>query len=101
MKVLRAEPERDDPDEKDTRVSTPEIKPSQDAEVWKMLQKKVQEAQAAGLKPELGERLEKMLREHVDEFRLSYGQDPPVKVKPLKVTLRAGVAPVKAKCRRV
>jgi hypothetical protein len=63
MKVLRAELERDGPDEKNTRVATPKIKPNQEAEVWKMLQKKVQEAQA-GLKPELGEQLEKMLREH-------------------------------------
>jgi hypothetical protein len=78
MRALRAEPERDGPDEKDTRVATPEVKPSNEADVWHMLKKKVKEAEAAGLKSDLAKRLEELLREHVDEFRLTYGQDPPV-----------------------
>uniref|UniRef100_H3H500 Chromo domain-containing protein n=1 Tax=Phytophthora ramorum TaxID=164328 RepID=H3H500_PHYRM len=69
-------------------------------EVWDALLKKIQEAEANGASVKYLKRLEKLLWEKVDTFRLKLGNDPPVDMPPLEVTLKPDAVPVRCKARR-
>ncbi|KAH9093688.1 hypothetical protein Ae201684P_016312 [Aphanomyces euteiches] len=65
-----------------------------------ILMSKVADAQARGLTAEETTRLESLLSKHVDVFREDLGNDPPVKVEPLKVRVKPDSKPVKCGMRR-
>ncbi|KAH9137526.1 hypothetical protein AeRB84_017790, partial [Aphanomyces euteiches] len=65
-----------------------------------ILMSKVADAQARGLTAEEPARLESLLSRHVDVFRDDLGNDPPVKVEPLKVRVKPDSKPVKCGMRR-
>ena len=65
-----------------------------------ILMSKVADAQACGLTVEETARLESLLSRHVDVFREDLGNDPPVKVEPLKVRVKPDSKPVKCGMRR-
>ncbi|KAF0742575.1 hypothetical protein Ae201684P_008386 [Aphanomyces euteiches] len=65
-----------------------------------ILMSKVADAQARGLTAEETARLESLLSRHVDVFREDLGNDPPVKVEPLKVRVKPDSKPVKCAMRR-
>ncbi|KAH9109318.1 hypothetical protein AeMF1_015600, partial [Aphanomyces euteiches] len=84
--------------------ATPELRAPDGADdkaiVREILLSKVDDACAEGMAPEDAERLTSVLLEFQDVFRVRFGQDPPVKVAPLKVHLKAGAVPVKSGLRR-
>ncbi|ETV65133.1 hypothetical protein H257_18058 [Aphanomyces astaci] len=53
-----------------------------------------------GLAPAEATRLHDLLAEHIDVFREDLGDDPPVKVEPLKVRIKPGSTPVKCGMQR-
>ncbi|POM80151.1 Hypothetical protein PHPALM_2050 [Phytophthora palmivora] len=69
-------------------------------EVWQILLGKIKEAEAKGASAKFIKQLEILLWENVDVFRLKLGNDPPVNVPPLKVTLKPDAVPVRCKARR-
>ncbi|ETV75951.1 hypothetical protein H257_09910 [Aphanomyces astaci] len=72
-----------------------------DAEtVHTVLMAKVAEAAADGMEEPAVETLQDLLLEFRDVFRLRFGRDPPVRVKPLKVHLKRVSVPVKSGLRR-
>ncbi|KAF0727827.1 hypothetical protein Ae201684_014173 [Aphanomyces euteiches] len=62
--------------------------------------RKKKEEAARGLTAEEAARLESLLSRHVDVFREDLGNDPPVKVEPLKVRVKPDSKPVKCGMRR-
>ncbi|ETV93471.1 hypothetical protein H310_12522 [Aphanomyces invadans] len=69
-------------------------------EVFAVLMSKVAEAESCGLTGDDVERLKALLSKHVDVFRIDLGNDPPVKVEPLKVRIKPKSTPVKCGMRR-
>lgn len=88
-------------DSVDEMVATPELTQFEPVDVRRVLLQKVQDAHEAGLPDTSCDQLKALLEKHLDVFRLSFGNDPPVKVEPLKVRLRPDARPVKAKARRL
>ncbi|POM71351.1 CRN2-like protein [Phytophthora palmivora] len=89
------------PDEIDELVTTPSLPSTPDHEgVQAALAAKIDEARQAGLPPDCINTLQQLLARYCDVFRLAFGNDPPVKVPPLKLRLKVGARPVKAKARR-
>jgi transposase InsO family protein len=80
----------------------PEISPAeqQQDQIKEILVRKVQEARAAGLTEKGVQRLERMLEEYRDVFRIEFANDPPVEVDPMKVQIKPESAPVMCKSRR-
>ncbi len=72
----------------------------EEMEIRRLLRVKAQEAQQAGADTDWVKRLEDLLQEHWDVFRLVLGRDPPVKTEPLRVRLKSGGRPVKSRARR-
>ncbi|KAH9120292.1 hypothetical protein AeMF1_007481, partial [Aphanomyces euteiches] len=70
------------------------------AAVRAKLKEKVGECRAAGCDDSCAIELGKLLVKYEDVFRLKLGRDPPVKVGPLRVTLKADAKPVRCKARR-
>ncbi|KAH9136416.1 hypothetical protein AeRB84_018405, partial [Aphanomyces euteiches] len=62
--------------------------------------RKKKEEAVRGLTAEEAARLESLLSRHVDVFREDLGNDPPVKVEPLKVRVKPDSKPVKCGMRR-
>ncbi|KAF0707227.1 hypothetical protein AaE_013712 [Aphanomyces astaci] len=71
-----------------------------DDPVRTVLMSKVADAASQGMDEESVRRLQDVLVEFKDVFRLKFGRDPPVKVEPLKVQLKPGSVPVKSGLRR-
>ncbi|KAF0729338.1 hypothetical protein Ae201684_013084 [Aphanomyces euteiches] len=104
-RALRVEERADDIDDDEGMCcATPELRAPDGADdkaiVREILLSKVDDACAEGMAPEDAERLTSVLLEFQDVFRVRFGQDPPVKVAPLKVHLKAGAVPVKSGLRR-
>ena len=91
-----------DVDQFEEKLLTPEISPAdqQQDQIKEILTKKVQEAIAAGLVAEDAQRLESMLEEYRDVFRIEFANDPPIKVEPMKVNIKPDALPVMCKSRR-
>jgi hypothetical protein len=91
-----------DVDQFEEKLLTPEISPAeqQQDQIKEILAKKVQEASAAGLAAEDARRLEGMLEEYRDVFRIEFANDPPIKVDPMKVNIKPDAMPVMCKSRR-
>ncbi|KAH9117954.1 hypothetical protein LEN26_012317 [Aphanomyces euteiches] len=70
------------------------------AAVRAKLKEKVGECRVAGCDDSYAIELGKLLVKYEDVFRLKLGRDPPVKVEPLRVTLKADAKPVRCKARR-
>ncbi|KAF0736552.1 hypothetical protein Ae201684P_007026 [Aphanomyces euteiches] len=70
------------------------------AAVRAKLKEKVGECRVAGCDDSYAVELGKLLVKYEDVFRLKLGRDPPVKVEPLRVTLKADAKPVRCKARR-
>uniref|UniRef100_H3GWP3 Reverse transcriptase domain-containing protein n=1 Tax=Phytophthora ramorum TaxID=164328 RepID=H3GWP3_PHYRM len=88
-------------DEVDDLVTTPSLIAEIDQQgVQAVSAAKVQEAREAGLPSDCVETLQQLLVRYCDIFRLAFGNDPPIKVPPLKIRLKQGARPVKAKARR-
>ncbi|KAF0774477.1 hypothetical protein AaE_001823, partial [Aphanomyces astaci] len=68
--------------------------------VHSKLKEKVSECPAAGCGEEFATALWTLLLRYEDVFRLSLGQDPPVDVAPINVTLKSGAELVRCKARR-
>ncbi|KAF0775740.1 hypothetical protein AaE_000560, partial [Aphanomyces astaci] len=68
--------------------------------VQAILTAKTAEAETLGLAPAETTRLNDLLAKHIDVFREDLGDDPPVKVEPLKVRIKPGSTPVKCGMRR-
>ncbi|POM64291.1 LOW QUALITY PROTEIN: Putative retroelement [Phytophthora palmivora] len=78
------------------RAATPELTPpNAEMMVAEILADRVSEA-AAGLRPNEITRLEAILLEYRDVFRIAFGDDPPIRVEPL----RDGATPVRICARR-
>ncbi|CAK4427774.1 unnamed protein product, partial [Aphanomyces euteiches] len=97
-RALRVEERADDIDDDEGMCcATPELRAPDGADdkaiVREILLSKVDDACAEGMAPEDAERLTSVLLEFQDVFRVRFGQDPPVKVAPLKVHLKAGAVP--------
>ncbi len=60
-----------------------------------ILMAKAAEAEAFGLSGDEAEHLRSLLLKHVDVFRVDLGDDPPVKVEPLKVRIKPDSVPVR------
>ena len=71
-----------------------------DEELELAVQKAWKQAREAGMPSGPHEKLWAMLRRYMDVFRVSLGKDPPADVEPLRVTLRPGYEPCKARARR-
>ncbi|KAH7462617.1 Retrovirus-related Pol polyprotein from transposon 297 [Phytophthora ramorum] len=89
-----------DGDDLDELVASPRLVAETTRAVQEALELKIQEARANGLTSKEGDDLQELLFRHIDVFRLSFGDDPPVRVPPLRVHLKEGARPVKAKARR-
>ncbi|EGZ27478.1 hypothetical protein PHYSODRAFT_432693, partial [Phytophthora sojae] len=68
--------------------------------VQEALALKLQEARENGLPGPECDELRDLLFRYIDVFRLSFNDNPPVRVPPLQVRLKEGARPVKAKARR-
>ncbi|KAE8980660.1 hypothetical protein PR001_g23652 [Phytophthora rubi] len=105
MRRLYAEPPML-PDEEDaverhlTRTATPTMHPTNLTEVIQYLEKKVEIATEMGLTLDGQARLTTILHVRADSFRVDFGNDPPVRVAPRQVHLKAGAKPVRAQPRR-
>jgi hypothetical protein len=73
---------------------------TQREQIGEILVQKVQEARAAALSETGCQRLERLLDEHRDVFRVGFSNDPPVKVEPMKVQIKSDAAYVMCKSRR-
>ncbi|KAE9339726.1 hypothetical protein PF008_g11434 [Phytophthora fragariae] len=83
------------------RTATPEAGPLEaDEMVTRLLEERVQGAAEAGLAEPLVAQLRELLVEYGDVFRVSFGQDPPIRVEPLRVRVRDGATPVRISARR-
>ncbi|KAG6622734.1 Retrotransposon protein, Ty3-gypsy subclass [Phytophthora cinnamomi] len=71
-----------------------------DEMVTRLLKERVQEAADAGLAEPLVTQLRELLIKYRDVFRVSFGQDPPIRVEPLRVRVRDGATPVRISARR-
>ncbi|GMF39968.1 unnamed protein product [Phytophthora fragariaefolia] len=74
--------------------------PTNLTEVIQYLEKKVEIATEMGLTLDGQARLTTILHVRVDSFRVDFGNDPPVRVTPMQVHLKAGAKPVRAQTRR-
>jgi hypothetical protein len=68
--------------------------------VEELIEQATQDAEDNGLNNEQVNILVKPLKKYQEVFRTSFGQDPPVKVQPLKVRLKSGAELVKSSTRR-
>ncbi|GMF40582.1 unnamed protein product [Phytophthora fragariaefolia] len=98
--ALRDEPEIVEEDEFDKMATSPEVKKHNQEKVVAALQDALDVALASGMPANLYDRLRWILYRYADCFRLELGDDPPVKVTPLRVRLKPDARPVKAKLRR-
>ena len=64
------------------------------------LKQKIKVAKDNGLGESQSHRLTAILEEYEDVIRLEFGQDPPLKVDPLRVRLREDATPVGCRLRR-
>ncbi|KAE9082320.1 hypothetical protein PF006_g26930 [Phytophthora fragariae] len=71
------------------------------SELVSTLEKRFEVATSMGLRLEPQAKLRGMLRVRLNCFRLEFGDDPPVKVAPLKVRLKPDATPTKAQPRRL
>ena len=93
--------ERDDSDAVDLLSSTPEKHVGDAAAAVRVeLGKRLDDAKANGLGEQESVRLEQLLHQYQDVFRLSFGADPPVSIPPLQVRLKPDAVPVKCRNRR-
>lgn len=92
--------EADEVERHETRTATPSMRPTNLTEVLQYLEKKVEVATKMGLTLDGRAKLVALLHLRVDCFRVEFGNDPPVRVAPLKVRLKEGAKPVKAQPRR-
>ncbi|KAE9309133.1 hypothetical protein PF008_g20785 [Phytophthora fragariae] len=90
----------EDVERQETRTATPCMRPTNLTEVIQHLEKKVEVATKMGLTLDGRAKLAAVLHFRADCFRVEFGNDPPVRVVPLKVRLKDGVRPVKAQPRR-
>ncbi|GMF46801.1 unnamed protein product [Phytophthora fragariaefolia] len=84
----------------ETRTATPTMHPTNLTEVIQYLEKKVEIATEMGLTLDGQARLTTILHVWIDSFRVDFGNDPPVRVAPTQVHLKAGAKPVRAQPRR-
>lgn len=87
-------------DRVDEMVTLPELTDDSVNAMRGILQHKIDEALDSGLPPTEGDTLWALLSRYEYVLRLSFGNDPPVDVPVLRVRLKEGVRPVKAKARR-
>ncbi|KAH9078958.1 hypothetical protein Ae201684P_020021 [Aphanomyces euteiches] len=89
-------------DKKKPPVAPEEVALNVDEELscFPQLKEKVGECRVAGCDDSYAVELGKLLVKYEDVFRLKLGRDPPVKVEPLRVTLKADAKPVRCKARR-
>ncbi|GMF52587.1 unnamed protein product [Phytophthora fragariaefolia] len=92
--------EAEDVERQETRTATPCMRPTNLTEVIQHLEKKVEVATKMGLTLDGRAKLATVIHFSADCFRVEFGNDPPVRVVPLKVRLKDGVRPVKAQPRR-
>ncbi|KAE9040570.1 hypothetical protein PR002_g4896 [Phytophthora rubi] len=82
------------------RAVVPNMCPTSLNDVIRFLEKKVEVAEKMGLTLDDRAKLRTILRVRVDCFRVDFGNDPPVRVGPMQVRLKAGAPPVRAQPRR-
>ncbi|KAE8907527.1 hypothetical protein PF005_g16831 [Phytophthora fragariae] len=69
-------------------------------DVIRFLEKKAEEAENMGMILDDRAKLRAILRVKLDYFRFDFGNDPPIRVEPMQVRLKAGARPVRAQPRR-
>ncbi len=84
----------------DERVMFPDIKEKPLGLNEEAVEQAVDEAIKSGMPSQYKQRLNSLLTKYSDVFRTSFGQDPPVKVDPLKIRLKPNAEPVKCTARR-
>ncbi|KAE8992472.1 hypothetical protein PR001_g20930 [Phytophthora rubi] len=82
------------------RTALPSMRPTSLNDAIQILEKKVEVAEKMGLTLDGRAKLRAILRVRVDCFRVEFGNDPPVRVEPMQVRLKAGASPVRAQPRR-
>ncbi|OWZ11930.1 LOW QUALITY PROTEIN: hypothetical protein PHMEG_00014979 [Phytophthora megakarya] len=95
MRTIALEVLDEDGDELDELVTSPSLAGKTTRAVQEALELKLQEATRNGLPSNESEQLRQLLFRYIDVFRLSFRNDPPVRVPPLRKE-----RPVKAKARR-
>ncbi|KAE8907163.1 hypothetical protein PF005_g27403 [Phytophthora fragariae] len=93
--------EADSVERHEIRSATPKMDPVALSELVSTLEKRFEVATSMGLRLEPQAKLRGMLRVRLNCFRLEFGDDPPVKVAPLKVRLKPDATPTKAQPRRL
>ncbi|OWZ02136.1 LOW QUALITY PROTEIN: hypothetical protein PHMEG_00026351, partial [Phytophthora megakarya] len=69
-------------------------------EIRDILLEKVDEARRFGASVEFVQKLEQILMQLIDVFRISIGRDPPVDMPPMEVKLKPGTSPIRCRARR-
>ncbi|POM78260.1 Hypothetical protein PHPALM_4228 [Phytophthora palmivora] len=100
MRTRTLETLDEDGDEQDELVTSPRLAIETTCAAQEALEVKIKEAIGNGIPNKEGKQLRDLLIRYVDVFRLSFGNDPPVRGPPLRVRLKEGARSVKAKARR-
>ncbi|GMF48372.1 unnamed protein product [Phytophthora fragariaefolia] len=94
------EDEADGIERHEIRTALPRMHPTDLKEVVKYLERKIEIAERMGLTLDGRAKLRAVMRVRVDNFRLEFGNDPPVRVAPMQVRLKNEARPVRAQPRR-
>ncbi|KAE9158323.1 hypothetical protein PF004_g31917 [Phytophthora fragariae] len=94
------EGEADGIERHEIRTALPSMHPTDLNEVVKYLERKIEIAEQMGLSLDGRAKLRAVMRVRVDNFRLEFGNDPPVWVTPMQVRLKDDARPVRAQPRR-
>ncbi|GMF37679.1 unnamed protein product [Phytophthora fragariaefolia] len=94
------EDEADGIERHEIRTALPSMHPTDLKEVVKYLERKIEIAERMGLTLDGRAKLRAVMRVRVDNFRLEFGNDPPVRVAPMQVRLKNEARPVRAQPRR-
>ena len=73
----------------DKFTAFPDMKKSSKETIRAILDAKIEEAKANGIDGDDLTRLREILDRFVDVFRVEFGHDPPVKIKPMMVRMRS------------
>ncbi|OWZ07202.1 hypothetical protein PHMEG_00020435 [Phytophthora megakarya] len=99
-RIIALEALDEDGDELDELMTSPSLAGKTTRAVQEALELKLQEARRNGLPSNESEQVRQQLFRYIDDFHLSFGNNPPVRVPPLCVRLTEGARRVKAKARR-
>jgi hypothetical protein len=95
-----ADADDDTVDRHEMRTALLSMRPTSVDDAIVFLEKKIEVAERLGLTLAWRAKLRAILRVRADCFRVDYGNDPPVRVAPMLVRLKAGARPVRAQPRR-